>query len=351
MVDAKSLLALLRLCPLKADTSSKYDSSIEEDIISRAERLTLAVHMYVLGLGYLLTRTGEGTQLEAENATGFSAEPIGRDDSTERTEGLSWNSTPGVYVFHYTTDGMQDVFHGEVDLKCLIVGEDLIVHVQRHKKEVDTKEASQDSVLDDCSMSLNILEYTTEKDVQVSSDLGYKGLDALVSKLNSGIGVHLDPATRVSASKGLSEKDTESQKTSVPPVGHNNGEMVPPHDGEQMDTRDTRVGYGDVVPPGIRPPGSLGEPGGLGRGGGMMVGPHHPIFGPSRIDDPAYDPSIEPSRGGLPPGARWDPIGPPGTPGFRPTDFQRRPSSREHPHPDIMPPGRGAGTNWDSFFG
>ena len=350
MVDAKSLIALLRLCPLKANTPSNHGSNIEEDIVSRAERLTLAVHMYVVGLGYLLTRTGEGTQLEAENATGYKAESIAKDDGTERTEGSDWNNTPGVYVFHYTNDGTQDTFHGEVVMKSLVVGEDLIVHIQRHKEGIDTAEPKDDSILDECSVSLNISEYTTGEGVQGISNLGYKGLDALVSKLNSEIGVHLDPAKGQSTSEGLSERDTESQRKYVPPVGYNDGEMNPSHDGEQMDTRDTRVGYGDVVPPGIRPPGSLIEPGGLGRGGGMMVGPHHPIFGPRRIDDPEYDPSIE-GRGGLPPGARWDPIGPPGTPGFRPSDFQRRQSSREHPHPDIMPPGRGAGANWDSFFG
>eukprot|EP00890_Picochlorum_soloecismus_P001987 jgi/Picsp_1/278/NSC_00277-R1_probable proteasome inhibitor-like isoform 1 len=347
MVDAKSLLALLRLCPLKSDSRSECSCNIEEDIISRAEGLALAVHMYVVGLGYVLTRTGEGTQCGVDNARGYSADPIAKEaDVREKIEHVDWNNTPGVYVFHYTSDGMQDTFHGEVVMKCLIAGQDLIVHVQRHKEGIETTEPENDDKFADCSVSLNIPEYTTGKGVQSSSNLGYKDLDALISKLNCGIGMQLEPSMVRPTPEGLSQRDTETRRNSGPPVGYTSVEMVPSDD----DQIDTRVGYGDVVPPGIRHPGSLSEPGGLGRGGGMMVGPHHPIFGPSRIDDPGYDPSIE-GRGGLPPGARWDPIGPPGTPGFRPSDFQRRKSSREHPHPDIMPPGRGAGTHWDSFFG
>lgn len=350
MVDAKSLLALLRLCPLKSDTRPECVDSIEEDLVGRAERLALAVHMYVVGLGYVLTRTGEGTQSGADSARGFSADSMAKADTREQREGEAWNNTPGVYVFHYNSDGMQDAFHGDVVMKCLIAGQDLIVHVQCHREGVETTGPKQDDSLDECSVSLSIPEYTTGKGRQGSSSLGYKDLDALVTKLNCGIGMQLDSSMVRSTSESLSEKDTETGRKSGPSGGYSKGEMVPSDD-DQIDNRDTRVGYGDVVPPGIRPPGSLSEPGGLGRGGGMMVGPHHPIFGPSRIDDPGYDPSIGEGRGGLPPGARWDPIGPPGTPGFRPSDFQRKKSSREHPHPDIMPPGRGAGTDWDSFFG
>lgn len=41
-----------------------------------------------------------------------------------------------------------------------------------------------------------------------------------------------------------------------------------------------------------------------GMGGGMHMGPDDPIFA-GRMRG-------QPSRGGLPPGARWDPINPPG---------------------------------------
>lgn len=72
------------------------------------------------------------------------------------------------------------------------------------------------------------------------------------------------------------------------------------------------LGSSDAVPPGFRPPGygSLQEPfpGGMGRSGGMHVGPDDPLFaGRSGMQ--------RPGRPGMnPPGARFDPIGPPGMP-------------------------------------
>ena len=101
---------------------------------------------------------------------------------------------------------------------------------------------------------------------------------------------------------------------------------------EDMDR--LRVGQSDLDPIDRR---------GSGRGlgpDGMMVGPHHPIFGRGRMEPP---PGHE---GHLPPGARWDPVAPPGMPGFFPGDFERgrgrgRGRSGEDIHPDIMQPGRG----------
>ena len=72
------------------------------------------------------------------------------------------------------------------------------------------------------------------------------------------------------------------------------------------------LGSGDAVPPGFRPPGHGGLqvpfPGGMGRSGGMHMGPDDPLFaGRAGIQ--------RPGRPGMnPPGARYDPIGPPGMP-------------------------------------
>lgn len=170
------------------------------------------------------------------------------------------------------------------------------------------------------------------------------------------------------------------------------------------------------------------------RGGGMHVGPGHPMFGPGRMGGGVGGP---PGHGGLlPPGARYDPINPPGEaamkavkessevggfalclwtqarrrgvravqgrlegwcatgwcqrgrafvgrrspaphrrlrpktvfrcvwrcrsrlpghtpaaglPGFHPGDFV--PPGPSHPHPDIMQPGPGRGTDFDDMFG
>lgn len=78
-----------------------------------------------------------------------------------------------------------------------------------------------------------------------------------------------------------------------------------------------------------RPPAWLallaGEPGPLHGGGGMLVGPGDPIFGPGRLGGGVGGP---PGRGALPPGARWDPIAPPGMRGFHPGEAPGRAADR-----------------------
>ena len=115
-------------------------------------------------------------------------------------------------------------------------------------------------------------------------------------------------------------------------------------DGDGGDVDRLRVGQSDLDPIDRR---------GAGRGlgpDGMMVGPHHPIFGRGRMEPP---PGHE---GHIPPGAQWDPIAPPGLPGFFPGDFERgrgrgRGQGGNDVHPDIMQPGRGGfGTGFDDGF-
>ena len=72
------------------------------------------------------------------------------------------------------------------------------------------------------------------------------------------------------------------------------------------------LGSHDAVPPGFQPLGYGGLqkpfPGGMGRTGGMHMGPDDPLFagrsGMGRSGRPGLNP----------PGARYDPIGPPGMP-------------------------------------
>ncbi len=84
----------------------------------------------------------------------------------------------------------------------------------------------------------------------------------------------------------------------------------------------------------------------------MLMGPGHPAFGGRGGGSLAV-----PGRGTGGPGLgmRWDPIAPPGLPGWRPGDFQRPPpgQGRGAPDldPDIMQPGPGRGTDWDSMYG
>ncbi|KAI8582293.1 hypothetical protein K450DRAFT_228276 [Umbelopsis ramanniana AG] len=64
----------------------------------------------------------------------------------------------------------------------------------------------------------------------------------------------------------------------------------------------------------LNPLGSLHRPLGRGSGGGMLVGPDHPMFGSGQSrNDPSsgiYGGPQPLPRGSVPPGARFDPIGP-----------------------------------------
>lgn len=72
----------------------------------------------------------------------------------------------------------------------------------------------------------------------------------------------------------------------------------------------------------------LMEPGPLRGGGGMHVGPGDPIFGPGRMGGGlGGPPGHGPGMPGLPPGARWDPIAPPGMRGFHPGQGLWRPQA------------------------
>jgi len=111
------------------------------------------------------------------------------------------------------------------------------------------------------------------------------------------------------------------------------------------------VGRDDLDPLGSNP--LIGPPrfgGDIGRGipsrgGGMLVGPDHPMFGqrgPSRGDEIFGGPQNLP-RGAVPPGARFDPIGPFG-PQPLPRPGQPRGRGRNFPsggpdNDELPPPG------------
>ncbi len=93
----------------------------------------------------------------------------------------------------------------------------------------------------------------------------------------------------------------------------------------------------------------------LGLGGRACQSAASLRLPPARRAGGMRHPGIRPGLGGappgLPPGARWDPIRPQGLEGWRPEDYQRGPGRGQGLHPDIMQPGAGRGTDWDSMFG
>eukprot|EP00889_Picochlorum_renovo_P000531 jgi/Picre1/27561/NNA_000528.t1 len=190
----------------------------------------------------------------------------------------------GEEVQPYKFGGMRD----QTCVRCIVVGEDrVVVHCSRVAWDA---QGTQVSLQDDrmmtaaCRMLMVFCQSCSMPCVRGQSPLG--------------------PASRT-----IHADDTPTTATEIGSV-----------------KRDTRVGYEDVGP-------YQGERRG-GHDGGMLVGPHHPIFGPGRLD-----PTRPEQQGTLPPGARWDPIAPPGVRGFFPGDFQRRQPPSTQPHPDVMPRG------------
>ncbi|EPS59826.1 hypothetical protein M569_14980, partial [Genlisea aurea] len=97
-------------------------------------------------------------------------------------------------------------------------------------------------------------------------------------------------------------------------------------------------GWSDLNPgpgAGMYPSRSRPCRGGLGEGS-MLVGPGDPRFFGGRSGD--IGPGGLPT-GVVPPGARFDPYGPPGVPGFEPNRFARnprRPGGGGGTHPDLQ---------------
>jgi len=230
-------------------------------------------------------------------------------------------------------------------MKCIAAGPQLLIQWALGT----ASDASNASVLE-----LSIEHFTTNES---SSPLAYKNSEDLMSVLEGSLGLSLQSAGRGEAvlasgravdleepQRSQREREEEVEEQPYFPYGGQGLPAVPP----------TGVGFEDVVPPGVRAPGLRPpSPGGLmegtpRRGGGMLVGPDHPIFGPGKLGE-GVGVGREGPGPALPPGARWDPIGPPGTRGFRPDDFQKHDPSK--PHPDMMQPGSDRGTDWDSFYG
>jgi len=216
-------------------------------------------------------------------------------------------------------------------------------------------------------IELDVAKYTTDAP---AAPQAFQNSDALVQALDCALGQPMGATMSGAASKTAAQSTQETDAERAREEGGSYERAEPSYSPLQegpvrggagrlpSGISPTGVGYEDVVPPGMRPPGFHPGPGGLEgmiqgppmRGGGMLVGPDHPMFGPGKLDQGYRGGGGPPGQGsGHPAGARWDPVAPPGMRGFRPDDFQHHDPTK--PHPDVMQPGPGKGTDWDSFYG
>lgn len=229
----------------------------------------------------------------------------------------------------------------------------------------------------------------------------YQNTNDLVEKVMHAVASLESSMGRGSGASSCREQATSGSSARAT-AGSRDQSTAAPRDQSTAASREQAVvGSRDLAPPGLRAPGEGGRStlleGGVWKGsggGGSQVGPNDPMFGRLRRGGP-----------GGSAGARWDPIAPPGMRGFEPDDYVRgggvpgplgggigeggvpgflgggigeggtagprlggmpgiggraepglmRPPGPVPPsrpvHPDIMPPGPGRGTNWDSYFG
>lgn len=318
------------------------------------DKLAWAVHAYLLAEGFKLVATGAAAEDEASDFA-TSREEVGPE---------GWDSLEAAYAFRYqdTTDA------GRLPLyvKCLAVGPQLLVHWVAGAGSSGGGGGGQEPH----TLELDSAAFTTEAGAVPAC---YRDTPQLVAKLRQQLGGAV-------ARGKLASSAAEASTVAGGLRGEGGGEASGSGRGKQQGGEPLRelpppgmsgigyrppgvpvgIGAEDVVPPGVRPPGYGGGPvlpGYLGagphRGGGMHVGPGDPIFGPGRMGGGVGGP---PGHGSLPPGARWDPVAPPGMPGFHPDDFQHPPGEQPRPpppvHPDVMQPGAGGNSGWgDQMFG
>ncbi|CAO2821169.1 unnamed protein product [Amaranthus hypochondriacus] len=285
---------------------------------NKPDKIAFAIHATFLSAGFILISTGSPAFAEDSLSSSSSSEEVGID---------SWNELDEEYAFVYKNPKKDNK---KVLLKCLVMGDKLMI------------DAVSDDISEPAHLDVKIDDYVAET---ATSDYSthYKDLGKLVSSVKSDVLSKLDGSSagggRVDGPSRLStveEPNRSSDETTDVRDPLSTGYVVPPI---------IPVGGSDLFPgPGA---GMFPTRGGFGDGS-MLLGPQDPRwFGGGGFPDHPGNPGRQP---GIPPGARYDPYGPPGVPGFEPDRFGRfprgpNPGRGSRPpgriHPDLEQPGSG----------
>ncbi|PON59939.1 PI31 proteasome regulator [Parasponia andersonii] len=277
------------------------------------DKVAFTVHASFLASGFVLTATGP----PAFSDTALSS------SSTDEVGIDHWNEVDGEYAFVYANP---EKGSKKVLVKCLVMNDKLLV------------DALADGSSEPVHLEINVGDYVGENgDSNYSTQ--FKNLDRLVKSLDSEIFSKLDGSSKASSSSNLRSSETSdgSRPYVNEPVSrvpespgvfiHPSGVLYPPA---------YPVGGSDLFPgPGA---GMYPHRGDFGSGN-MLVGPNDP-----RFFGGGGEPGFPGAQPGVPPGARFDPYGPPGVPGFEPNRFTRTPPRRpgSGTHPDLEHFGSGS---------
>ncbi|RZC84231.1 hypothetical protein C5167_047013 [Papaver somniferum] len=264
------------------------------------DKVAFAVHAMFLNAGYLLTATGS----QAFSDTILTSPP------SDEVGIEGWNQSEDSYGFVYlnTDKGVKYT----VLVKCLVMGDFLVID------SMSSKYPDKEPL----SLQINVNDYNGG-DERTNFASQFKNFDELVKKLNLEILSKLEDTP-----KPTGNSSSSPPSSTVPPVASG---IV-----------DDRVGYiGPPVAPGIFDdrlpgPGAGFYPRHPDIGGGpMLIGPNDPRWFRPAGGHPDRPDLLGPL--GIPPGARFDPYGPPEVPGFEPNRFGGNPRRPSGPHPDLAP--------------
>ncbi|OMO97312.1 Proteasome Inhibitor PI31 [Corchorus olitorius] len=268
------------------------------------DKVAFAVHAAFLSSGLVLTAAGPPA-LADDALSSTSTDEVGIDN---------WNDFDDHYAFVYANP---EKGSKKVLVKGMVMNGKLLV------------DALADGSSEPAHLEIDIDNYIGESG-SGNYSAQYKNLDKLVSNLDKEV---------ISKLYGSTSKSSSSSK----PPSQETGE------GSGRDRNDPLVGRNDPLGPQIHPSGVVVPPimpipdsdlyPGSGPGmyprsgfhgpGSMLIGPNDPRWN-IRFGEPGF-PGGEP---GVPPGANFDPYGPPGVPGFEPNRFirhPRRPGAGTHP--------------------
>ncbi|KAL0309924.1 UNVERIFIED_CONTAM: putative proteasome inhibitor [Sesamum radiatum] len=254
---------------------------------SRFDKVAFAVHASFVAAGYVLHATGPPAFTD-DALSSSSSDEVGLEN---------WNDLEDNYAFVYSNP---EKGSKKVLVKCLVMNDKLLVDAL---KEGDSSPLH---------LEVDVGQYV-EDNGGTNYGSQFKNLGKLVANVNKEILDKLDGSLAATSSSQPSSSETRDDRTrprlrvddtedpyvSPPPTGF----IVPPVPG---------FGGSDIFPgPGAGMYPSRGDIG----GGSMLVGPDDPRFFSGRMGNLAF---MEVYREGVPPGARFDPYGPPGVPGFEP---------------------------------
>ncbi|XP_059647122.1 probable proteasome inhibitor [Cornus florida] len=271
------------------------------------DKVAFAVHASFLASGYVLNATGPPA-LSDDALYSASTDEAGID---------RWNESEDEYGFVYLNPNKGSK---KVLVKCLAMDDMLFV----------------DAVSDDGSkpvhLEIKVGDYVEENGGDNYSSQ-FKNLGKLVNIIDKEMLTKLNGSSTTSTSTQSLSSETRAGQRDIP-IPIDVGVAEPHYPQPYPSGFVPPLGGSDLFPG--PPPGVFPTRGGFGSGGGMFVGPDHPLFG-GIGGDPGFPRGQPGIPSGIPPGARFDPYGPPNVPGFEPNRFVRNPPRRPGGgnHPDL----------------